>query len=96
MDTQDFLDNIKSWLEFYRDVRIPDLEYPPATKDSDIRWENGMLKVAAAFTPCDSLLGTPAEKLVQKAAVMAKENKGTYLKEIYDILVQVEKYLGEI
>ncbi len=95
MDTQDFLDNIKSWLDFYRDVRIPDLEYPPAVTPDDIKWEDGMMKVASAFGVCDSLAGTPAEKKMQQAVEMAKSKERSKLKDIYDIITQVEKYLGE-
>jgi hypothetical protein len=95
MDTQDFLDNVKSWLELYRDVRIPELEYPPAVKDSDIKWEDGMMKVAAAFGICDSLTGTPAAKKVEKAVEMARSKNRSGLKDIYDLMAQVEKYLGD-
>lgn len=96
MDTEDFLEDIKSWMDIYRDMRIPELEYPPATKESDIKWETGMLRVAASFKICDSLKETPAESKVRQAVKMAGSGDHAVLKDIYDLLSAVEKYLGEI
>jgi|GEM_PF-1260636 hypothetical protein len=95
MDTQDFLDNINSWLEFYRDVRDPDLIYPPAVRPDDIKWEESMLRIASSFKICDSLFGTPAQKKVEQAIRLAQSGDKSRVKDIYDIFFEVERFLGE-
>jgi hypothetical protein len=95
MDTQDFLDNINSWLDFYRDVRDPELIYPPAVRPDDIKWEDSMLRIAASFKICDSLTGTPAQKKVEQAISLALSGDRMRIKDIYDIFIAVARFLGD-
>jgi hypothetical protein len=95
IDTQDFMDNIKSWLEIYRDSRDPSLIYPPAVKESDVKWEMGMLKIASSFGMCDSLINTPAQKKVEIAILLAKTKDRSKIHDIYNIISDVDKYLGD-
>lgn len=95
MDTQEFLDNINSWIEFYSDVRDPELVYPASSKPDEIKWEESMLKIAASFKICDSLAATPAQHKIEQAVALAVSRNRSSLKDIYDIFVDVAKYLGE-
>ena len=54
-----------------------------------------MLKIAAALGICDSLAGTPAEKKIETAVQMAKTKDRSKLQDIYSIICEVERYLGE-
>jgi len=55
----------------------------------------GMLKIAAAFGMCDSLLGTPAKKKVEIAILLAKTRDSSKLHDVYNMIAEVERYLGE-
>jgi hypothetical protein len=54
-----------------------------------------MLKIAASFKICDSLTATPAQNKIEQAVALAVSRNRSSLKDIYDIFVDVAKYLGE-
>lgn len=55
----------------------------------------GMLKIATSFGMCESLSGTPAQKKVEIAILLAKTKDRSKLHDIYNMITDVEKYLGE-
>lgn len=96
MDTQDFLDVLKTWTDSYRDARDPKADLLPAEDESAAKWEENMLKVVSVISPADSLIGTPAHEMVKQAVGIAKLKDRTKLKKVYDLLSEVENYLSSI
>ncbi len=95
MDTQDFLDTLKTWTEIYRQNRDPMLDYPASKDQEEAKWEENMLRIAAVISPADSLHDTPALKQVETAVGIARSKDRSKLKQIYDSLYTVESYLKE-
>jgi hypothetical protein len=95
LDTQEFMDTLKTWTDIYRQNREPVLDYPPSVDPEEKKWEENMIRIAAVITAADSLEGTPAEKKIQAAAGFAKSRDMTKLKEIYTLFNEVEDYLKE-
>ena len=93
MDTQEFLDVLNIWTESYRGSRDPEKDYPPGETPDEIQWENGMLKVATVITAAESLEGTPAIDKLMKAKGLARLKDRSKLKDIYNLLHDVEEYL---
>ena len=95
MDTQDFVEAVKMWVEIYRENRLPGLEYPPAKDPEIIKWEKNMLRIAAVISPPEALHGTPAYPKIQEAVRAASTGNQSCLKEVYENLSQVDEYLKE-
>ncbi|MCE5300687.1 MAG: hypothetical protein LLG37_07435 [Spirochaetia bacterium] len=95
MDTQEFCEYVKNWLEFYHDVRMPDREYAPAEDHAGIRWEDNMIKIAGALSTAEHLHGTPAEKNVAKIIELAGLKDRSKLNEIYKLMSEIGDYLGD-
>lgn len=96
MDTQDFIDVLKTWTDSYRDACGTD-GLPPADADpAAAKWEENMLKIISVISPADSLIGTPAHEMVKQAVGIAKLKDRTKLKKVYDLLNDVENYLSSI
>jgi hypothetical protein len=96
LDTQDFLDVLKTWTDSYRDARGGEGVYSPASDDSDAKWEDNMMKIVSVISPADSLIGTPAHEMVKQAVGIAKLKDRSKLKKVYELLNEVEKYLSSI
>jgi hypothetical protein len=95
LDTQEFMDTLKTWTDIYRQNRDPVLDYPPSIDLEEKKWEENMLRIAAVITAADSLEGTPAANKIQSASAFAKAKDMNKLKEIYTLFNEVEMYLKE-
>lgn len=95
MDTQEFMDTLKTWTDIFRQNRDPVLDYPPSEDPEEKKWEETMLRIAAVITAADSLEGTPAEKKIKTASDYAKAKDRAKIKEIYTLFNEVEIYLKE-
>jgi len=95
LDTQDFVETVKTWAQIYRDNRLPGLDYPPAKDPEIIQWETNMLRIASVIKPPDALANTPAFHKVIEAVKLASEAKTASLAEVYKNLSEVEEYLKE-
>lgn len=96
MDTQDFLDVLKTWTDSYRDARGEEALVPRESDDSAAKWEDNMMKIISVISPADSLIGTPAHEMVKQAVGIAKLKDRTKLNKVYELLNEVEKYLSSI
>jgi hypothetical protein len=95
LDTQEFMDTLKTWTDIYRQNRDPVLDYPPSVDPEEKKWEENMLRIAAVITAADSLEGTPAAKKIKSASDFAKARDMTKLNDIYKLFNEVELYLKE-
>ena len=95
MDTQEFMDTLKTWTDIFRQNRDPVLDYPPSVDPEEKKWEETMLRIAAVITAADSLEGTPAAIKIKTASDFARSKDRARLKEIYIMFNEVEVYLKE-
>jgi hypothetical protein len=95
LDTQEFMDTLKTWTDIFRQNRDPVLDYPPSIDPEEKKWEENMLRIAAVITAADSLEGTPAAKKIKAASDFARAKDRAKLKEIYTLFNEVEMFLKE-
>ena len=87
MKSYDLLENITVWTSIYRDSTDSD-------KVSD-KWKNGMLRVISVLQPCEELDMTPFKARLESAIDFAKTKDTSKIQEIFLIMDELEKHLGE-
>ncbi|HNZ29201.1 MAG TPA: hypothetical protein PLB12_02335 [Candidatus Goldiibacteriota bacterium] len=92
MDTQEFTENLQTWLEIYRDNK--DVNAPIDDKNQDqLRWETGMLRVCSAFRVPEAMDATPAKGVIAELIEKSKTGDRKHLPEIYEKACMIEKFL---
>jgi hypothetical protein len=92
LDTQDFTENLQTWLDIYRDnhkVILPENEKDEEQKS----WETSMIRIASILAIPEPLRDTPAQFLILRIINSAGTGDRSRLKEIYDNGCVLEKYL---
>ncbi|MBN2754743.1 MAG: hypothetical protein JXR81_07735 [Candidatus Goldbacteria bacterium] len=92
MDTQEFTENLQTWLEIYRDNDKVNIPYDDKTEDQ-IRWENGMLRVCSAFRVPEAMEATPAKEVITTLIEKSKTGDRKVLGEVYENACLIEKFL---
>lgn len=91
MDTQELVETIKMWNEFYKDM-----QYNNNTPEELKKWKENMFKIISVINIPEAVLNTPAEKNLQIVVNLAKSKDENKLEEIYNLLKEVENYFKDV
>jgi len=92
MDTQDLVDTIKMWNEFYKEMQN---NLKEISSEDLKKWQENMFKIISLITIPDSVKSTPAENNLNKVIELIKTKDNNKLEEIFNLLVEVEDYLKD-
>jgi|DewCreStandDraft_4_1066084.scaffolds.fasta_scaffold07875_7 uncharacterized membrane protein len=92
MDTQDLVDTIKMWNEFYKEMQN---NLKEISSEDLKKWQENMFKIISLITIPDSVKSTPAENNLNKVIELIKTKDNNKLEEIFNLLVEVENYLKD-
>ncbi|MBP7792394.1 MAG: hypothetical protein KA120_04965 [Candidatus Goldbacteria bacterium] len=92
MDTQDVVEIIKMWNNFYVEMQKSNGNVSP----EDLKkWKESMLKIASLITIPDSVRATSAEKNLQVVIEITQTRDENKLEEIYKLLSEVENFFKD-
>jgi len=93
MDTQELVETIKMWDDFYKEMKENNKEQLPP--DDIKKWNENMFKIISLINIPDSVRMTPAEKNLVKVVEIAKSKDENRLEEVYGLLSEVENYFKD-
>ncbi len=92
MDTQELVETIKMWNDFYREMQD---DGKNVNQEDVKKWQENMFKIISVLNIPEHIRLTPAEKNLNKVMEIAKTKDTTKLQEVYNLLSEVENYFRD-
>ncbi len=93
MDTQELVETIKMWNDFYREMK--ENNKAPIPPDDIKKWNENMFKIISLINIPESVRLTPVEKNLVKVVEIAKSKDEKRLEEAYNLLSELENYFKD-
>lgn len=91
----DLLETIKTWRSIYTSISTPDHSSNSKDQVFHDKWMLGMLKVVGSLGVIEEIKNTPVEKHMKKAVDDGRSRDISRLDDIYVLLGEVERYIGD-